>query len=143
MDLGACQWQGESEPDVTGHPFILYFWSLSCPACHVNMPHLQKLRDEYAGQGLRVLSVHRPRGEKELDAEAVQKMMRELGVSEPCVLDNDHTLGDALGVDAYPTYFLFDTDGRLRRHARGNFGVRMIEQALERVLAASPVPVAA
>jgi hypothetical protein len=72
-------------------------------------------------------------GEFDLDEETVRKVAEDLGITEPCLLDNDHKIGDALGVDAWPTYFLFDEQGRLRRHAKGNFGVRMIEQALIRM----------
>jgi thiol-disulfide isomerase/thioredoxin len=112
---------------------IIYFWSKSCPSCHANMPYLQKLRDSYADNGLQVIAVHRPMGDFDLDTEEIRKVALELGVTEPCALDNDHKIGDALGVDAWPTYFLFDAEGKLRRHAKGNFGVRMIEQALIRM----------
>jgi thiol-disulfide isomerase/thioredoxin len=112
---------------------ILHFWSKSCPACHYNMPHLQRLRDEYAGRGLQVIAVHRPMRTTDLDTEEIRKIATELGITEPCALDNDHKIGDALEVDAWPTYFLFDSGGKLRRHAKGNFGVKMIEQALIRI----------
>jgi thiol-disulfide isomerase/thioredoxin len=112
---------------------ILHFWSKSCPACHANMLHLQKLRDGYAEQVLQVIAVHRPMHEADMDIEEIRKIADELGITEPCALDNDHKIGDALGVDAWPTYFLFDETGKLRRHAKGNFGVRMIEQALIRM----------
>ncbi len=72
--------------------------------------------------------------EVDLDVEAVQAAAEEMGITEPLILDNDHKIGDALGVDAWPTYFLIDPDGTVRRHARGNFGVKMIEQALIRLL---------
>jgi hypothetical protein len=97
------------------------------------MPNLHKLRDGYAEKGLQVIGVHRPMGEFDLDVEEVRKVAAELGITEPCTLDNDHKIGDALGVDAWPTYFLFDAEGKLRRHAKGNFGVKMIEQALIRI----------
>ena len=112
---------------------IIHFWSKSCPACHANMPHLQKLRDGYSDNGLQVIAVHRPMLDADLDTEEIHKVAAELGITEPCALDNDHKIGDALGVDAWPTYFLFDSEGKLRRHAKGNFGVRMIEQALIRM----------
>jgi thiol-disulfide isomerase/thioredoxin len=112
---------------------IVYFWSKSCPSCHANMPALQRLRDDYANKGLQVVSIHRPMGDFDLDTEEICKVTAELGVTEPCALDNDHKIGDALGVKAWPTYFLFDAEGKLRRHATGNFGVRMIEQALIRM----------
>ena len=110
-----------------------YFWSQSSPACHASMPHLHRLRDEYGPKGLKVVSVHRPMGEFDLDEAAVRKLATELGITEELLFDNDHKLGDELGVDAWPTYFLFDSNGKLRRHTKGNFGVRMIEQALIRL----------
>jgi thiol-disulfide isomerase/thioredoxin len=113
---------------------IIGFWSKSCPACHVNMPHLHKLRDSYKNKGLEVISVHRPMNERDMDEAEVRKVADELGITETLIFDNDHKIGDALGVDAWPTYFLIDPDGTVRRHARGNFGVRMIEQALIRLL---------
>jgi thiol-disulfide isomerase/thioredoxin len=112
---------------------IIHFWSKSCPACHENMPHVQKLKDEYAKHGLQVIGVHRPMHEADMDTEEIRKVAAELGVTEPCALDNDHKIGDALGLDAWPTYFLFDETGKLRRRATGHFGVRMIEQALIRM----------
>lgn len=116
---------------------IKYFWSKSCPSCHANMPHLQKLRDEYSPKGLKVVSIHRPMGEFDLDEEAVRKVATELGITEELILDNDHKIGDELGVDAWPTYFLLNPDGSVRRHARGNFGVKIIEQALIRLYSES------
>jgi thiol-disulfide isomerase/thioredoxin len=120
-------------PDIPESLTIIHVWSKSCPACHENMPHVQKLKKEYAEKGLQVIGVHRPMRELDMDVDEVRKVAAELGVTEPCALDNDHKIGDALGVDAWPTYFLFDETGKLRRRAKGNFGVRMIEQALIRM----------
>lgn len=113
---------------------IKYFWSKSCPSCHANMPYLQKIRDEYATKGLQVISIHRPMGEFDLNEEAVRKVATELGITEELIFDNDYKIGDEMGVDAWPTYFLLNPDGTVRRHARGQFGVKMIEQALIRLL---------
>lgn len=112
---------------------IIHFWSRSCPACHMNMPHLQKLRDEYGPKGLKVVAVHRPMGEFDLDETKALETAKELGIIEKLIFDNDHSIGDELKVDAWPTYFLFDKDGKVRRHAKGQFGVKMIEQALIRL----------
>lgn len=124
---------GEEEPKVaSGQPLLVHFWAMSCPACHENMPHLQALRAQYGPEGLQVIAVHRPRGPFDLDGEKLRQVAADLGVTEPCALDNDHTVGDRFEVSAWPTYFLFDAELKLRRHAMGNFGVRMIEQALRR-----------
>jgi thiol-disulfide isomerase/thioredoxin len=99
------------------------------------MPHLQKLRDEYGPKGLEVVAVHRPMNESDLDEAKVLEVAKELGITEKLIFDNDHSIGDELKVDAWPTYFLFDKDGKVRRHAKGQFGVKMIEQALIRLFA--------
>ena len=112
---------------------LICFWSKSCSACHANMPHLQKLRDEYGPKGLEVISVHRPMGEFDLDEAKVLEVAKELGITEKLIFDNDHSIGDELKVDGWPTYFLFDKEGKVRRHAKGQFGVKMIEQALIRL----------
>lgn len=112
---------------------LVHFWAVSCPACHANMPHLQQLRDKYGPKGLQTLAVHMPRGPFDLDVEKVKQAVEEMDMREPCAIDAEHTLGDLFGVTAWPTYFLFDTENKLRRQAKGSFGVRMIEQALIRL----------
>lgn len=124
--------QGSFAPPE-GKPLLLHFWAMSCPACHANMPHLKTLRDRYAEHGLQVVAVHRPRGPFDLDQDRLRETMSKLGVTEPCALDNEHTLGDRFEVSAWPTYYLFDGEHKLRRHAMGGFGVRMMQPALERL----------
>ncbi|WP_395089087.1 TlpA disulfide reductase family protein [Armatimonas sp.] len=119
--------------EIYGYVILMYFWSSSCPSCHANMPHLQKIRDEYGPKGLQIVAVHRPMGEFDLDEAKVLEVAKELGITEKLIFDNDHSIGDELKVDAWPTYFLFDKEGKVRRHAKGQFGVRMIEQALIRL----------
>lgn len=109
---------------------LVHFWAMSCPACHANMPHLQDLRAGYAGKGLSVVAVHMPRMESDLDISQVRHVAAELNILEPCALDNEHRVGDEFGVNAWPAYYLFDADKKLRRRAVSNFGVNMIQQAL-------------
>lgn len=117
---------------------LFHIWSISCPACKANMPHLQTLRDQYAERGLRTVAIHMPRGDNELDEATVRKIADEIGVTETLIFDNDHAVSGAFGVNAVPAYFLFDAEGKLRRHALGNFGVRMIGQAVQRLFGDAP-----
>ena len=132
---GATEWLNGSNAiaNQQANLILVYFWSVSCPSCHSNMPHLQNLRDKYGPKGLLTVAVHRPMNEGDLNVERVKQAISGMGVTEPCAIDNDHTIGDAFGVSAWPTYFLFDAENKLRRQAKGNFGVRMIEQALIRL----------
>lgn len=126
-------------PEQSSQTYLLvHFWSISCPACKSNMPHLQKLRDKYTSQGLQTVAIHMPRGDAELDNSKVHQIAEEVGLTETLFIDNEHELVDLFGVNAVPAYFLFDAEGKLRRHALGNFGVRMIGQALQRLFGDVP-----
>jgi hypothetical protein len=71
-----------------------------------------------------------PRGEWELDESKVRDTAKNLKITEKLIIDNDHAVTNRFGVEAVPTYFLFGPDGRLKRRAAGNFGLKMIEAAL-------------
>ena len=114
-------------------PKLLHIWSISCPSCKSNMPHLHKLRDQFATHGLQTFAIHMPRGEGELDEEKVRAVADEIGVIELLLFDNDHEISETLGAHAVPAYFLFDAEGKLRRHALGNFGVRIIGEVVKRL----------
>ncbi len=142
---GATGWLNASDdfaPSASWSPLLVHFWAVSCPACHSNMPALHELRDKYRPQGLHVIAVHRPRGEFDLDTDKLRYSIVELGITEPYARDNEHTVGDLFEVAAWPTYFLFDASGLLRRHAVGAHGVVLMETALERMYD-SVVPVSA
>lgn len=130
---GATRWLNceNGLDDLQCKPLLIYFWAISCPLCHVNMPQLQELRDNYTPRGLHVIAVHRPRGEDDLDTDKVNVIAKILGITEPCAIDNEHCVGDDLGVSDWPTYYLFDSNGKLLRRAVGNFGVKVMEDALE------------
>jgi hypothetical protein len=73
----------------------------------------------------------------DLDKNQIKEIENLMSVCRESIMDDDHKIGDELGVDAWPTYFLIDADGTVRRHARGQFGIKMIEQALIRLLGES------
>jgi hypothetical protein len=97
------------------------------------MPPLQNLRDQYKDSGLSVVAVHMPMGPYDLDVGGVKAAITELGITEPCAIDNEHEIGDRFEVKAWPTYYLFGEDGRLKRHAAGGFGVRLMDAALKSI----------
>ncbi|MCX6369363.1 MAG: TlpA disulfide reductase family protein, partial [Armatimonadetes bacterium] len=113
---------------------LIFFWSISCPSCHVNMPELCRVRDAFAGKGLMTIAIHRPMNDSDLEVARTIEVAKTLGVEAELVFDNDHSIGDQLDIEAWPTYFLFDAEGKLRRKAAGQLGIRMIEQSLIRML---------
>jgi len=140
---GATEWfnatGAAAEAGAEGHPTLVHFWSVSCGMCKENMPRVAEWRDERAADGLRVVAVHMPRYEADTDAEAVREAVANYNITEPCAVDNQHRLRDAFGNEQgfVPAYYLFDAEGKLRGFAAGEYGIKVIGPALERVLAAN------
>ena len=140
---GATEWfnatGAHAAHETEGHPTLVHFWSVSCGTCKENLPRVAELRDERAVDGLRVIAVHMPRYEADTDVEAVREAIAKYQITEPCAVDNEHTLRDAfLNEHGYvPAYYLFDAEGKLRGFAAGERGLNVIIPALDRVLAAN------
>ena len=73
-----------------------------------------------------------------MDVEKVRAVVKEMGLTGPCAIDNTHVLGDRFQTGAvWPCYFLFDAEGRLRSRAAGALGLKMAENSLKRMLGAA------
>ncbi|MDT7688651.1 MAG: hypothetical protein QOE46_1410 [Acidobacteriota bacterium] len=140
---GATEWfnatGAAAEAAAEGHPVLVHFWSVSCGMCKENLPRVSEWRDRRAVEGLRVIAVHMPRYEADTDAEAVREAINTYNITEPCAVDNEHRLRDAFQNEQgyVPAYYLFDAEGKLRGFAAGEFGLKVIGPALDRVLSAN------
>jgi thiol-disulfide isomerase/thioredoxin len=139
---GATEWfnatGAAAAAEAKGHPTLVHFWSVSCGVCKENLPRVAEWRDGHEAEGLRVVAVHMPRYEADTDAEAVREAVAAYNTPEPCAVDNGHRLRDAFRNEQgyVPAYYLFDAEGRLRGFAAGEFGLKVIGPALDRLLAA-------
>ena len=138
---GATEWfnatGAHAAEEAKGHPTLVHFWSVSCGTCKENLPRLTEWRDRRATDGLRVVAIHMPRYEADMDAEAVREAVAAYNITEPCAVDNQHALRDAFQNEQgyVPAYYLFDAEGKLRGFAAGEHGLKVISSALDRVLA--------
>lgn len=133
---GATEWlNGEtSREQLLGSPTLIHFWSVSCYICKNNLPTLRDWESTYGPKGLKFVAIHMPRAENELDTDWVKRVIEEHHLTEPCAVDNQHTIGDSFQTGGlWPHYFLFDTDGKLRSRAAGDAGLKMMEGTLKRM----------
>ncbi|HEU4595011.1 MAG TPA: redoxin domain-containing protein [Pyrinomonadaceae bacterium] len=146
---GATEWfnatGARAAEEAKGHATLVHFWSVSCGLCKENMPRVTEWREQRAAEGLRVIAVHMPRYEADSDVEAVREAVAKYDIKEPCAVDNEHRLRDAFQNEQgyVPAYYLFDAEGKLRGFAAGEYGLKVIGPALDRVLAASKAKEAA
>lgn len=105
---GATHWLTEPVLSETlqGRPTLVQFWAVSCPICKLNMPSVLSFLETYHAEGLQLVSVHRPRGEADLDVDKVRTAAEELALTGPCAIDNAHTVGDLFQTGGvWPCYF--------------------------------------
>lgn len=106
--------------DFAGRVILLNIWATWCPPCRQEMPSLERLNEQLAGRGLSVVAVSvdesaRPDGTRGIVANFVKRY----GLRFPVLLDPRGHVEDLYGVDALPTTFLIDREGRIRRKVVG------------------------
>ena len=142
---GATEWLNElqetADDYVNGSPTLVCFWATSCGICKENMPKLQDLKAKYKDQGLKTVAIHMPRYEADTDLEKVKSTIAEHCIDDVCAIDNLHKLRDAfLNEQGWvPVYYLFDADGKLKTRAAGEFGIGVLQTALEKMFPSQAV----
>lgn len=132
---GAAEWLN-GVADLKPGPVLVHFWSVSCHLCHENMPTVREWKRQYESRGLQFVAVHMPRQESDTCVERVVEMVAELGIDEPCAVDNTVAVADAFENTFVPAYFLFDSEGKMRSRSAGANGPKLLTPALERLFAA-------
>ena len=139
---GATEWlkgsAGEVLNDAEGHPVLIHFWSVSCGMCKDNLPRVAEWRETYRDAGLRLVAIHMPRYPEDMNVDSVRDAVAKHEINDALAVDNEHKLRDAFQNDQgyVPAYYLFDEQHKLKSFAAGEYGVKVIGPALERMLAA-------
>ena len=142
---GATTWfngsQEEIKEHIKGKPTLVHFWSVSCGICKDKMPQLQELIKKYEPAGLQTIAIHMPRYEADTDLDTVNEVMTSINITEPTAVDSLHKLKDAfLNEQGWvPIYFLFDAEGKLKTRAAGEFGVSVLQTALDKMFSSPSV----
>jgi cytochrome c biogenesis protein CcmG/thiol:disulfide interchange protein DsbE len=97
-------------------PVLVDFWATWCHPCLESLPALEKLRAQYAAQGLSVvaISIDGPR-----NFARVRPFAQRLGLKMPVVIDEDGALAQKFLVSSVPTTILIAPDGRIMRTRTG------------------------
>ena len=91
-----------------GSVVILNFWATWCPPCRAEMPSMEALYQRYKDRKLEMLAVNL--GES---ANAVRSFVQKSGYTFPVMLDGNNRIGGIYGVEAIPTTFIIDNEGKI------------------------------
>ena len=142
---GATTWFNGSPEDIQQHikgkPTLVHFWAVSCGICKDKMPQLNEIKRKYGALGLQTIAVHMPRYEADTDLDTVNDAMQTNDITEPTAVDSLHKLKDAFQNEQgwVPVYYLFDAEGKLKTRAAGEFGIGVLQTALDKMFAAHTV----
>ena len=128
-----------SEPrmlkSLHGRVVLIEFWTFACYNCRNTLPSLKKWDAQYREQGLTIIGVHTPELDFERDIDQLRREVSKLGIKYPVVTDQDYSTWKAYRVEAWPTLFLLDKQGRVRWTHVGEGFYDETEQMIKKLLA--------
>jgi peroxiredoxin len=103
---------------------LVAFYKSSCPTCRLAFPFLQRLHDQVARHGGRVLGVSQD------GMEGAASFAKELGLTIPLAVDGESfPVSRAYDLIAVPTLYLIDRQGTIARGGAGFSKADMAEMA--------------
>ncbi|MGH9947207.1 MAG: peptide-methionine (R)-S-oxide reductase MsrB [Pyrinomonadaceae bacterium] len=120
---------------LRGRVVYVEFWTFSCYNCVNTLPAVKGYDTKYRDKGLTVIGVQSPEFESEKSLGNVKKGVARLGVKYAVVNDNEMKTWDAYGVNAWPTIFILDKQGRIRYTHVGEGAYDMQDKVIQTLLA--------
>lgn len=109
--------------DLTGKPFelasakdkivLLDFWASWCGPCIAEMPHIQKLHEEFKDKGLLVIGVNNE------ELEIASEFMKDKHYTFVSVVDEGRAVAQQYQVSGIPQVLLIGHDGKVKWHSIG------------------------
>jgi len=118
--------------DHKGKVVLLSFWMTGCPACHMEMPVLQTIYDEYKERDVAFITVNVGESRR-----TVEEYIAKRKYTFPVALDTDGRVMALYKVEGFPTVILIGKDGVIREvypgYAQGFETI--LKKALDKLLA--------
>jgi thiol-disulfide isomerase/thioredoxin len=113
---------------------LVHFFAVSCHICHETMNEVVRISEQYEADGLKTIAVHMPRQESDTDIEKVRSDIFEYHMSQPVLVDNNHTIAGHFENEYVPAFFVFGDDGTLKFRAAGDKGFQKVEPKIREAL---------
>jgi cytochrome c biogenesis protein CcmG, thiol:disulfide interchange protein DsbE len=97
-------------------PLIIDFWATWCAPCMAEFRALEKIVKKYAGKGMTVLAINE---DGPAEAAKVKQMAAMKKWPFIVVIDNGKSIAQKFNVNAMPSLFLIQGDGKIHMFTRG------------------------
>ncbi len=121
--------------DLLGKSYLIYFWFSGCPPCLKLSPALSKLQDTHAAEDFQVLAVNADRL-LELDTTDRERAdyIRRQALGLKFAHLNKEMQENYGNIGVYPTLFLVDSRGVIRKHYIGYQEPEVLASDVEQIL---------
>lgn len=130
FELASLDGEPVSLEAYRGQVVLVNFWATWCPPCRVEMPGFQRVYEDKRDEGFVVLGLSTDRGGHEV----VREFVESRDLTFPIALASAKVVQDFGGVQALPTSFLIDREGRIRQEVKGFFAEPTLRMAVNRLL---------
>ena len=136
-EISGGQWIN-SEPltlkALRGRVVLIEFWTFACYNCRNTLPMVKIWDSRYRDKGLTIIGVHTPELDIERNIDSLRHEIAALDIKYPVVTDNDYSTWKAYRVEAWPTIFLLDKQGRVRWTHVGEGAYAETEEVIKKLL---------
>jgi len=123
-----------------GRVVLVEFWTFECYNCRNTLPSVKDWDAKYRDRGLTIVGVHTPETDSEYSIKNVRREVPTLGIKYPVVTDNDYKTWKSYNVEAWPTIFVLDKQGRIRWLHVGEGSYDSTEGVIKALLSECSVP---
>lgn len=111
--------------DYRGKRVLLNFWATWCPPCRAEIPDMQKL---YDNKDVVILAVNMAESK-----DKVTEFIDAYDMTFPVPMDAESKVMDTYQIQAYPTSYLIDSNGRIQFIRLGAMNYDLMVQELEKM----------
>lgn len=115
---------------LRGKVVLVNFWATWCPPCRIEMPGFQRVYEDRRDEGFVVLGISTDQAGEGV----VREFLQERGITFPVTMATGQVVQDFGGVQALPTSFLIDREGRIRQEVKGIFAEPALRMAVGHLL---------
>ncbi len=117
--------------DYRGKAVVLNFWATWCPPCVEEIPTFVAMQNQYGPQGLEVVGIAM---DDDASPSSIGRFAREEKVNYTLLIGSDAVADAYGGIDALPTTFYIDREGRMMERVFGAGAKSEIEESVKKVL---------
>lgn len=113
--------------EYKGKVVFLNFWTTWCPPCKEELPYIQQIYEEYKenSEDVIILGIANPKSteysysQDTKNEEEIKEFLKQNNLSYPVVFDKSGEILEKYRIQAFPTTFMIDKDGRIYGYIPG------------------------